>query len=144
MKDVKFVRLNIYNMNVIPNIIKIDDKELLKEDIERFVTDNDNYCFIGMIENKIVAFLYGYGMFRPDGKSMFYIHSVDVISDYQNNGIGTKLIDYVLSYIKEEKRYYKFFILVEDENIRACKLYQKYADKNEQLLFSKNLEIGVL
>ena len=139
MKDVKFIRLSKENINIISNVVKIDNEELSKQDIERFIIDDDNYCFIGIIENKTVAFLYGYGMLRPDGKSMFYIHSVDVLPDYQNNGIGTKLMEYVLNYIKDEKRYYKFFVLTEDENIRACKVYQKFADKEGQVLFSKSL-----
>ena len=140
MKDVKFFRINEENMNFIPNIISIYNEDILKEDIEKFIIDKDNYCFIGMSENKVVAFLYGYGMLRPNGKSMFYIHSVDVILEYQNKGIGTKLMEYVLKYIRDEKRYYKFFVLTEDENIKACKVYQKYANKEGQVLFSKSLE----
>jgi len=140
MKDVKFVRINEENMNFIPNIISIDNEDILKEDIEKFIIDKDNYCFVGTIENKIISFLYGYGMLRPDGKAMFYIHSVDVVQEYQNKGIGTKLMEYVLKYIRDEKRYYKFFVLTEDNNIRACKVYQKYADKESQVIFSKNLD----
>ena len=48
-------------------------------------------------------------------------------------------MEYVLKYIRDEKRYYKFFVLTEETNIRACKVYQKYADKEGQVLFSKNL-----
>ena len=59
--------------------------------------------------------------------------------EYQNKGIGTKLMENVLKYIKDEKKYYKFFVLTEDTNNRACKLYQKYADKEEQVLFSESL-----
>lgn len=139
MKDVKFIRINEDNINFIPGIIKIDDKDIQKKDIEKFIINCDNYCFAGICKNEIVAFLYGYGMLRPDGKSMFYIHSVDVIPEYQNKGIGTKLMEYVLKYIRYEKRYYKFFVLTEETNIRACKVYQKYADKEGQVLFSKNL-----
>ncbi len=140
MKDVKFFRINEENINNIYTRLFIDNDEILKEDVQRFVVDKDNYCFVGISENKIVAFLYGYGMLRPDGKSMFYIHSVDVILEYQNKGIGTKLMEYVLKYIRDEKRYYKFFVLTEDDNIKACKVYQKYADKEGQVLFSKSLE----
>ena len=139
MKDVEFIRINEENIDFIPNIIRMDDKDINKKDIEKFVINNDNYCFVGISENEIVAFLYGYGLLRPDGKSMFYIHSVDVITEYQNKGIGTKLMEYVLKYIRDEKRYYKFFVLTENTNIRACKVYQKYADKEEQVLFSKNI-----
>ncbi len=140
MKDVKFFRINEENINNIHTRLFIDNDEILKEDVQRFVVDKDNYCFVGISENKIVAFLYGYGMLRPDGKSMFYIHSVDVILEYQNKGIGTKLMEYVLKYIRDEKRYHKFFVLTEDDNIKACKVYQKYADKEGQVLFSKSLE----
>ena len=48
-------------------------------------------------------------------------------------------MDYVLKYIIEEKKYYKFWVLTEDDNIRACKVYQKYANKEGQVLFSKNI-----
>ena len=90
------------------------------------------------LEN-IRCFLYGYGMLRPDGKSMFYIHAVDVLPDYQNDGIGTKLMEYVMNYLKDEGKYYKFFVLTENDNIRACKVYQKFANKEEQVLFSNSL-----
>lgn len=129
MEEIKYIRLNQNNMNIVPIKIIIDNENLSRQDIEKFIIDDDNYCFVGIIDDKIVAFLYGYGMLRPDGKSMFYIHSVDVFEDYQNNGIGTKLIDYVLNYVKNENKYYKFFVLVENNNIRACKVYQKFANK---------------
>ena len=139
MEEIKCIRLTHNNMNTVPSKIIIDNEYLSRQDIEKFIIDDDNYCFVGILEDKIVAFLYGYGMLRPDGKSMFYIHSVDVFEDYQNNGIGTKLIDYVLNYVKNENKYYKFFVLTENDNIRACKVYQKFANKEEQVLFSSNL-----
>ena len=142
MEEIKYIRLNQNNMNIVPIKIIIDNENLSRQDIEKFIIDDDNYCFVGILEDKIVAFLYGYGMLRPDGKSMFYIHSVDVFEEYQNNGIGTKLIDYVLNYVKNENKYYKFFVLTENDNIRACKVYQKFANKEEQILFSRYLKEG--
>ena len=78
-------------------------------------------------------------MLRPDGRRMFYIHSVDVLPEYQSKGIGTKLIEDTLEYIKSEDKYYKYFVLTEENNIKACKLYQKYANREEQVLFSNNI-----
>ena len=49
MKDVKFIRLSKENINIISNVVKIDNEELSKQDIERFIIDDDNYCFIGII-----------------------------------------------------------------------------------------------
>ena len=142
LEEIKYIRLNQNNMNIVPSKVIIDNENLSKQDIEKFIIDDDNYCFVGILDDKIVAFLYGYGMLRPDGKSMFYIHSVDVFEDYQNNGIGTNLIDYVLNYVKKENKYYKFFVLTENDNIRACKVYQKFANKEEQVIFSKYLKKG--
>ena len=142
MEEIKYIRLNQNNMNIVPSKIIIENKNLSRQDIEKFIIDDDNYCFVGILEDKIVAFLYGYGMLRPDGKSMFYIHSVDVFEDYQNNGIGTQLIDYVLNYVKNENKYYKFFVLSENDNVIACKVYQKFANKEEQILFSRYLKEG--
>lgn len=140
MNNILFKRLEETDVKDMQEIIENDNQKFNLENIKSFIENRNNYGFIGKIDNRIVAFLYGYGMLRPDGESMFYIHSVDVIPDYQNKGIGTQLMEYVLKYIKAEKKYYKFFVLTEDDNIRACKVYQKYADKEGQVLFSKNLD----
>lgn len=82
LEKIKYIRLNQNNMNIVPSKVIIDNENLSKQDIEKFIINDDNYCFVGILDDKIVAFLYGYGMLRPDGKSMFYIHSVDVFEDY--------------------------------------------------------------
>lgn len=130
MENIKFKRLEkIENLDICMTECEI-------KDLESFINNKKNYAFVGIKDNEIIAFLYGYGMLRPDGKSMFYIHSVDVITEYQSKGIGTRLMEFTLDYIKKENKYYKFFILTENDNIKACKLYQKYADRKEQVLFS--------
>ena len=139
MNNMEFKRLEEKDAKDMQEIIENDNQIFNIEHIKSFIKDTNNYGFIGKIDNKIVAFLYGYGLLRPDGKSMFYIHSVDVVSEYQNKGIGTALIDYVVKYIINEKKYYKFWVLTEGDNIRACKVYQKYANKEGQVLFSKNI-----
>lgn len=140
MNNMEFKRLEETDAKDMKEIIENDNQIFNIEYIKSFIKDTNNYGFIGKIDNKVVAFLYGYGLLRPDGKSMFYIHSVDVVPEYQNKGIGTKLMDYVLKYIIDEKKYYKFWVLTEDDNIRACKVYQKYANKEGQVMFSKNLD----
>lgn len=133
MENIKFNRLErIENLD-------ISMTECSIKDLKEFIKNKENYVFVGVKDEKIIAFLYGYGMLRPDGKSMFYIHSVDVISEYQSKGIGTRLMEVTLDYIKQENRYYKFFVLTEDNNIKACNLYQKYANRDEQVLFSNKI-----
>lgn len=133
MENIKFNRLErIENLD-------ISMTECSIKDLKEFIKNKENYVFVGVKDEKIIAFLYGYGMLRPDGKSMFYIHSVDVISEYQSKGIGTRLMEVTLDYIKQENKYYKFFVLTKDNNIKACKLYQKYANRDEQVLFSNKI-----
>ena len=139
MENIVFKRLDEDTLKMIKEPIILNEEKYNKQQLEKFINNKNNYAFVGIQEDEVVAFLYGYGMARPDGKSMFYIHSVDVASNYQNNGIGTKLMEYVLGYIKKEQLYYKFFVLTEIDNIRACKVYQKYADKEQQVLFSKKI-----
>ncbi len=72
MENIKFKRLEkIENLGI--SIVQCETK-----DLEKFIEDKNNYAFAGIKDDKVIAFLYGYGMLRPDGKSMFYIHSVDV------------------------------------------------------------------
>ena len=132
MEAIKYKRLELSDVE---NIII----EYNKDDLKKFIENKENYIFAGIKDNKAIAFLYGYGMLRPDGKKMFYIHSVDVLPEYQSKGIGTKLMEHTLEYIKDEKKYYKYFVLTESDNIKACKLYQKYANRDEQVLFSNNI-----
>ena len=33
-------------------------------------------------------------------------------------------MEFTLEYIRKENKYYKFFVLTEDDNIKACKPYQ--------------------
>lgn len=132
MEGIQYKRLEL---NDIEQIII----EYNKDDLKKFIENKENYFFTGIKDNEAIAFLYGYGMLRPDGRKMFYIHSVDVLPEYQSKGIGTKLMEYTLEYIKSEQKYYKYFVLTEENNIKACNLYQKYANRDEQVLFSKNI-----
>lgn len=139
MEDIIFKRLEIEDTSKMQEIIENDNIEYNVENLTKFIEDKNNYGFIGIKDNKVITFLYGYGMTRPDDRKMFYIHSVDVLPGYQNKGIGTKLMEYVINYIKDEKDFYKFFVLADMDNIRACKVYKKYGNQAEQLMFSNKI-----
>jgi len=138
MKDIIFKRLEKEDIGKMQEILANDKIEYNVENITQFINNENNYGFIGIKENKVVAFLYGYGMLRPDGRKMFYIHSVDVLPNYQNKGIGTKLMEFVIKYIKE-KDFYKFFVLTDKDNIKACNVYKKYGKQDEQVMFSNKI-----
>jgi len=135
----EFKLLEEKDLKNMKQILENDNTEYNIDYLKEFITKENNYGFIAIKDNNVVAFLYGYKMLRPDGRKMFYIHSVDVLPEYQNQGIGSKLMEYTLSYIKQENDCYKFFVLTEKDNIKACKLYTKYATRNEQVLFSNKI-----
>lgn len=132
MSDVNYKRLEADDVD---NIVT----DYPKDDLRKFLENEDNYVFVGMKDHEVIANVYGYGMLRPDGRNMFYIHSVDVLPEYQSNGIGTNLMEHLLEYIRSERKYYKFFVLADTDNEKACKLYQKYAKRDEQVLFSNEI-----
>ena len=101
-----------------------------------FAQDQDNYLFVGTQHGKPVAWLYGYGMLRPDGRRMFFIYSVDVLEGCRGRGIGTKLIRFVLDTLWSEGRYSKYFVLADPDNMPALRLYGKFAGEAPQVLYS--------
>ena len=138
MEEINFTRLDKKSVKSIGNIT-IDDEVYTIDKLKKFVKDDSNYVFVGRDNNKVVAFIYAYGLDRPDGRKMFYIHAVDVIEDYQSKGIGTRLMKYVLDYIKSENKYYKFWVLADSDNIKAIKLYKKSANSKDQVLFENKI-----
>jgi len=95
-----------------------------KEDLIRFVNDKNSYGFIAKLDNKILGFAYGYTLQRPDGKKDFYLHAIDIMAEYQGNGYGTGLMNYIKEYIKTiDCR--KMFLITNRSNVSACKCYEK-------------------
>ena len=120
-------------------IIEDDDMEFDLDNLNEFLEDKNNYGFIAKKENKIIGFIYGYSLLKPNGKYMFYVHSVGVLPNYQGKGIGKELFKYMVEYLENEKKSYKYFLLTAEDNIIAQKLYRKYSNKEcLQVYFEKN------
>ena len=100
-----------------------------KEKLMGFLNENNSYGFIVKNENKIVGFAYGYVLLRPDGNQDFYLHAIDIISEFQGKGYGTKLMNFIKKYIKEIKCR-KMFLITNKSNISACKCYEKAGGVN--------------
>ena len=80
---------------------------------------------------------------RPDGKTMFYLHSIGMLPNYQDKGYGSKLLSYFpwWKYSKEVlevteknlyiKKLYVWFLITDKGNPRACHVYEKLGGKND-------------
>ena len=127
------------DLELMKEIIEDDDMEFELSNLTHFLQDNNNYGFISKENNKIIGFIYGYSLLKPNGKYMFYVHSVGVLPNYQGKGIGKELFKYMVEYLENEKKSYKYFLLTAEDNIIAQKLYRKYSTKEcLQIYFEKN------
>ena len=127
------------DLELMKEIIEDDDMEFELSNLTHFLQDNNNYGFIAKENNKIIGFIYGYSLLKPNGKYMFYVHSVGVLPNYQGKGICKELFKYMVEYLENEKKSYKYFLLTAEDNIIAQKLYRKYSTKEcLQIYFEKN------
>lgn len=119
-KDLEFMEDVLKDDNMIFNI------DYLKE----FVNNKNSYGFIAKEENSIVGFAYAYTLLRPDGKEMFYLHSIGMLPKYQNNGYGTKLLSFIKDYSKKIGCS-EMFVITDKGNQRACHVYEKLGGIND-------------
>lgn len=118
-----------------PNDIELlknfhDDEDTIYDEnnVKKFIEDKNQLAFIAKKENKIIGFAYGYLQNRPDGKIMFYLYAIDIEKEYQGNGYGTNLMNFIKNYVKSLDCY-KMYLSTNKSNISACKCYQKIGCK---------------
>lgn len=107
-----------------------DDEDAIYEEnnIQKFIEDKNQLAFIAKKENKIIGFAYGYLQNRPDGKIMFYLYAIDIEKEYQGNGYGTNLMNFIKKHVKS-LGCYKMYLSTNKSNISACKCYEKIGCK---------------
>ena len=118
------------DIELMEEVLKDDNMIFNKDVLENFVDNKNTYGFIAKEENKIVGFAYAYTLLRPDGKTMFYLHSIGMLPDYQNNGYGSKLLEFIKNY-SIEIGCSEMFVITDKGNPRACHVYEKLGGKNE-------------
>jgi len=123
-------KLDITDIELMEEVLKDDDMVFNKDFLKSFINDNHNFGFIVKQDNKIVGLAYAYSLLRPDGKNMFYLHSIGLLPEYQDKGFGTQLLNYILEYAKSNN-YSECFVITDKGNPRACRLYEKLGGKND-------------
>ena len=118
------------DIELMEDVLKDDNMIFNKNFLETFLNDKNAYGFIAKKENNIVGFAYAYTLLRPDGKTMFYLHSIGMLPDYQNNGYGSKLLEFIKNY-SIEIGCSEMFVITDKGNPRACHVYEKLGGKND-------------
>jgi len=140
--DTEIKLLTKDDLDLMREVLEDDNMVFDAESLGRFIDDKHSFGFIAKYDDKIVGFAYAYSLLRPDGKSMFYLHSIGLLSDYQNKGIGSELMKYVLDYAKNNE-YSECFVITDKGNQRACHLYEKFGGKNnfeDEIVFVYDFE----
>jgi len=112
---------------------KLDDADELEIDklqLAEFLGQPQNLAFIAKYHDEACALIYGYTLMSLNSPPQLFIYSVDVIHRFQNNGIGSKLFQYVVDYSKENG-YSECFVITDKGNKRACRIYKKAGGKSD-------------
>lgn len=123
-EKVLFERLTTEDINGMREVIEVDGKEFDSRQIFTFLADPAVLAFKAELESKIIGAIYAYSLTKINCEPMLYIHDVGILPEYQNKGIGSAMIKYVIEYARTQG-FSKCFLVAEKKNARACRIYEK-------------------
>lgn len=88
-----------------------------------FLKGENNFGYIARTEDAIIGFAYGYLLTKPDGRKDLYLHAVDVMEAFQNQGHGAALVRFIHSHAKG-LGCSKLFLITNTGNAAACRCYE--------------------
>ncbi|NLI98247.1 GNAT family N-acetyltransferase [bacterium] len=111
-----------------------DDVNLVTEIVSRFwpqgklngdfLKKDSNHLLVAYVEGNLAGFLYAYELERIEtDKPMMFFYSIDVLPEYHRKGIGKRLIS-ELKLICSERHVSKMYVLTDEANVAAMKLYE--------------------
>jgi GNAT superfamily N-acetyltransferase len=118
------------DLNLMQEVLYDDNMIFNLEYLNDFINNKNAFGFVAKEKNKIVGFAYGYTLLRPDGKIMFYLHSIGMLPNYQNKGYGSQLLKFIKQYSKQIGCS-EMFVITDKGNPRACHVYEKLGGKND-------------
>ena len=118
------------DINKLQAVFDDDNMIFYENNVNRFLETKNAYAFVAKEKDVVVGLAYGYSLVRLDGNVMFYLHSIGVLPSFQKQGIGTKMMKYIVSFAKENS-FSEVFVITDKGNISACKLYEKAGFEND-------------
>lgn len=112
-------------MNTVLEELQIDPLRL-----KDFLQYPQNLGFLAKCNDEIAGFIYGYSLMSLNINPQLFIYSVEVLSKFQNIGIGSKLFQYVVDFSRENG-FSECFVITDKGNKRACRIYEKAGGKND-------------
>ena len=97
---------------------------ITEEGASAFLADSRSWLWAGIVEERIIAFAYGYALDRLDGRRMLYLHEVGVADAHQKHGIGTAMLQALKDECREQG-FHRIFLITHQCNTAANALYHK-------------------
>ena len=117
------------DLNLMHEVLQDDNMIFNLKYLSNFINSENAFGFVAKEDEKIVGFAYAYTLLRPDGKMMFYLHSIGILPNYQNKGYGSKFLGFIKQYSKQIGCS-EMFVITDKGNSRACHVYEKLGGKN--------------
>lgn len=114
-------------------------EEKTKEKLERLLTDDNHKIYVAVVDNKTVGYIHANNydlLYSPHFKN---IMGLAVLSDYQGNGIGKKLLESVEKWAKSTGAY-GVRLVSGSTRVGAHEFYKNcgYTGNKEQRNFKKS------
>jgi len=95
------------------------------EQIKAYLSETKNTAHIAKLDGTTIGLIYGYALTRLDGKApQFFIYSVDIHPAYQDRGYGSRFVQYVVDWARDNG-FSESFVPTDKDNPRACRVYEK-------------------
>ncbi len=88
----------------LPALIAVGDKlfdyPVKPESAEEFLGDDRHHLIVAYLQNKVIGMASGLHYVHPDKHPELFINEVSVLDEYQNKGIGRKLVQHLCEHGK--------------------------------------------
>lgn len=88
-----------------------------------FVADSRTFMFGAYVDNEPAGWLWGGHVRRPDGRTLSYVHEVDVVPDFRRRGLATSLIEAAIGLARREGSH-RLWLVTRGTNTGAQALYE--------------------
>ena len=138
----EYKRLEKEDLELMINFVDDENTQYNIDILKQFIDGENNYGFIAKENNMITGFATGYLLLHPDGSSVFYFDTIDVMREFQNKGVGTRLMNYARDYAKK-LGCSEMFLVTNRSNLSACKCYEKsggISEANDDVVYVYDFE----
>ena len=96
----KCERLAEQNLSMMLDFVDDENTKYDEAVLKTFLNEKNAYGYIVADNGKAIGFAYGYVLNEPNGQKVYYLHAIDIMEGWQNQGYGTELVRFVHEHSK--------------------------------------------